>query len=384
MIPKGFKFAGCEAGIKKKGKDIGLIYSEKECAAAAVFTKNSVKAAPVVLDMQILRSPKKAILVNSGNANACTGIQGMKNAEEMQKITAEKLSIKPSEIFICSTGVIGQQLPMEKITIGISKVVSSLEANPDDFAKAIMTTDLAMKTTSAKIEIDGTEVTIYGAVKGSGMIAPNMATMLAFVVTDANIEKKILEEIWKISCDKTFNAITVDGDGSTNDTAIILANGAADNKKIDTIISKFSDKILELCLDLAKKIAADGEGANKLIIVEAHGAESETKARLIAMTIANSPLVKTAVYGNDANWGRIIAAAGRCGIEQEKTSILFGEILVFKNGEPISFNEDHAKKYLNSKEIKIVVNVGSGAGKFTAYTCDLTEGYIKINANYRS
>ncbi len=384
MIPKGFQFAGCEAGIKKNGNDIGLIYSEKECTAAAVFTKNSVKAAPIVLNMQILESPKKAILVNSGNANACTGIQGMKNAEEIQKITAKRLSVKPAEIFVCSTGVIGQQLPMEKITIGINKAASSLETNPDNFAKAIMTTDLVMKSASAKIVIDGKEITIYGAAKGSGMIAPNMATMLAFVVTDANIEKKILEKVWKTSCDKTFNAITVDGDSSTNDTAIILANGAANNKKIDTIISKFSDKILELCLELAKKIAADGEGASKLIAVEVYGAESETKAKLIAMTIANSPLVKTAAYGNDANWGRIIAAAGRCEIKPEKTSIQFGEISVFKDGEPVNFSEDDAKKYLNSKEINIIVNVGSGTGKFTVYTCDLTEGYIKINADYRS
>lgn len=390
-VPKGFLFSTVEAAIKKQGrKDIALIYSEKEAAVSGMFTTNKVKAAPVKLDMKFIKSGKgRAIVVNSGNANACTGKQGMKDAMEMASLTASALKVKPSGVYVCSTGVIGTPLPMERICPKIAELANVLgKATIDDAATAIMTTDTFPKVVSKKIKINGKTIAISGICKGAGMICPNMATMLCFIMTDANIERKVLSAALKGAVQKSFNRITIDGDMSTNDTVLIMANGLAGNDPIKAKSEEFvifAKTLSALTYELSKMIVQDGEGATKLVEVEIKNAKSDKDAEKGAFAIANSLLVKTAIYGNDANWGRIMAALGYSGItiKEEKTDIYINGLKVVSKG--LGTGKDiEANSRLKSKEIKIVINLALGKGTAKVLTCDLTEGYVKVNAEYRT
>lgn len=393
---KGFKAIGLECGIKKDNKkDLCLIYSDIPAVAAATFTTNVVKAAPVLVDMEHIKSlHTQALIINSGNANACTGDEGFENAVLMTKTVAKHLSIAPYEVLVYSTGVIGMQLPIDKIICGIEKAANSLVDNGKDYAEeAIMTTDTAPKSIFVEIELSGKQVTIAGIAKGSGMIHPNMATMLSYVITDANITKEILQELHAESVIKTYNMISVDGDTSTNDTATIIANGAAGNPVID---SKSKDYlILKQAIDfvneeLAKMIAKDGEGATKFIEVVLSGACSKEDAEKCSKSIISSSLVKTAIFGSDANWGRILCAMGYSGgkFDPLKVDLSFaspnGTIDVFKRGTPIVFDEDLAYKVLSADTIKICINLNDGNSFAKAWGCDLTYDYVKINGEYRS
>lgn len=392
--PKGFLFSTVEAAIKKPGrKDLALIYSEKEAIVSGVFTKNNIKAAPVKLDMKRIKTGNgQAIIVNSGNANACTGEQGMKDAIEMTELVAKALGLKANKVYVCSTGVIGIPMPMERIRLKISELACNLgKAMIDDVAMAIMTTDTFPKMVSRRIKIGGKMVTVSAICKGAGMICPNMATMLCFIMTDADIEKKALNMALKNAVNKSFNRITIDGDMSTNDTVLIMANGLARNKVITgdrkqkTAFSIFSDALAEVTYELARMIVKDGEGATKLIEIEVKNAKNDKDAEKGALAIANSLLVKTAIYGNDANWGRIMAALGYSGIaiKEEKTDIYLNGLKIVNQGMGVG-KDSEANERLKSKEVKIVIDLHLGKGSAKVLTCDLTEGYIKINAEYRT
>lgn len=390
--PKGFLFSIAEAAIKKPGKkDIALIFSEKKANIAGVFTTNKVKAAPVKLDIKNIKSGKgQAIIANSGNANACTGKKGMCDAIETASLVAKKLNIHSSLVYVCSTGVIGTPMPMKKIKATISSLAENLGASSiKDAAHAIMTTDTFPKIIIKKIKIQNKTAVAAGICKGAGMICPNMATMLCFIFTDLAVAQKTLNKALKDSVNKSFNRITIDGDMSTNDTVLIMANGMAGNSELtekSADYKTFKKTLDEITFELSKLIVKDGEGASKLVEIEVTGALSEKDAEKAAFAVANSNLVKTAVYGNDANWGRIIAAIGYSGIkfDEEKVSIQLGDIKVASKG--ISTGEDkNANKYLKkNKEIKIIINLNKGKASAKVLTCDLTEKYIKINAEYRT
>ncbi len=389
--PKGFRFSVVEGGIKYSGrKDMGLIVSDVEATAAGVFTRNRVKAAPVQLGIKRIRSGKaQAIIVNSGNANACTGEQGINDAIEMSKMAANQLGIKPSRTFVCSTGVIGTPMPMNKVKKGIKSLAPDLgKYSLDDVAKAMMTTDTFAKLTSRQIDISGIKVTITACVKGAGMICPNMATMLCFILTDAAIEQKALKSALKETVDSSFNCITIDGDMSTNDTVLALANGVAGNRTLTSTsidFKKFKKALNAICLDLAEMIVSDGEGATKVIEIEVKGAKTVSDAKKAAKTVANSPLVKTALYGNDANWGRIMAAIGYSGISfnVHKVDIFLDNLQIVKNSTTTA-KDKTANRLLKKKNIKILINLHSGHNSSRVLTCDLTEEYIKINAEYKT
>lgn len=392
VSPKGFSAAGMHCGIKHKKKDLALLVSEVPASVAGVFTTNAIQAAPLKVTKEVVYESGKmqALIVNSGNANACTGKQGIADAYEMQSLASLKLGIDPSLIGVASTGVIGEMLKMEPIRTGVEKLeLGNTLEHGIDFAQAILTTDTVMKNTTYSTLIDGKEVVISGTAKGSGMIEPNMATMLGFITTDAKIESDVLQTALSEITDLTFNAITVDGDTSTNDTVIVMANGLAEN---DLLTPKHPDwhnfysTLQVVAEDLAKAIARDGEGATKLIEVEVIGAISDEEARKIAKTVVGSPLVKTAVFGNDANWGRIIAAVGYSGasVDPEKITIKIGNALMVENGEPVPFSEEELIKILKANEVKIYVSLGQGEGKGLAWGCDLTYDYVQINASYRS
>ena len=392
VSPKGFKAAGLHCGLKHKKKDLAVLVSDVPASVAGVFTTNVVQAAPLKVTKEVVYSTKKmqAMIVNSGNANACTGKQGVKDAFAMQALTAEKLGIDANLIGVCSTGVIGEIIKMEPVTNGIAQLEpqDSLES-AIDFAQAIMTTDTVMKNTSYNTMIDGKEVVMAGVAKGSGMIEPNMATMLGFITTDANIESDVLQAALSDITNLTFNAITVDGDTSTNDTVVVMANGLAGNESLTPAHpdwQNFYYTLKTVAQDLAKMIAKDGEGATKLIEVEVEGAISDAEARKIAKTVVGSPLVKTAVFGCDANWGRIICAIGYSGatVDPEKITIQIGSATMVENGEPIPFSEDELIQILNMHEVKIYVSLGVGEGRGHAWGCDLTYDYVQINASYRS
>jgi glutamate N-acetyltransferase/amino-acid N-acetyltransferase len=393
--PKGFKAVGVHSGIKKCKKDLALIYTEKKANAAAVFTTNKVKAAPVLLDMEnIKKSEAQAIVVNSGNANACTGEKGYEDALKMAEKTAEMLKIDKNDVLVCSTGVIGVPLPIDFCLKGIESAAESLsEKGGDDAAEAIMTTDTFKKVIAVKFNIDGKTVKMGGMAKGSGMIHPNMATMLSFITTDANISKEALNKALKKSVDVSYNMISVDGDMSTNDTNIILANGMAENKLIEVDSKEFEifyRAIEYVNKNLAKMIVKDGEGATKFIEVVVINAKTENDARLIAKSIINSSLVKTAIFGEDANWGRIITAAGYSGAEFDPQNVSIfiksskGEIKVCENGGYVTFDEGLAKEILKEKEINIMLDLKSGEFISTAWGCDLSYDYVKINGSYRT
>ena len=392
VSPKGFIAGGIHCGIKHKKKDLAILASEVPASVAGVFTTNAVQAAPLKVTKEVVYQSGKiqAIIVNSGNANACTGKQGIADAYEMQKLAADKLGIDPAFVGVASTGVIGEIMKMEPIRTGVEvlELGDSLE-NGIDFAQAILTTDTVMKDTTYTTIIDGKEVIISGTAKGSGMIEPNMATMLGFITTDANIESEYLQKALSDITDLTFNSITVDGDTSTNDTVLVMANGLAGNQPLSPSHpewNNFYSTLKAVAADLAKAIARDGEGATKLIEVEVEGAISDQEARKIAKTVVGSPLVKTAVFGNDANWGRIIAAVGYSGatVDPEKISIKIGPALMVKDGEPIPFSEEELIQILKANEVKIYVSLGQGDGYGLAWGCDLTYDYVQINASYRS
>lgn len=391
--PKGFYAAGVHAGIKKFKKDLALIYTTTPSHAAGIFTMNKVPAAPVLVDKrQLERSDQfRAILINSGNANACTGERGLNDALEMIRLTATALGLSEKEVLISSTGVIGQYLPMEKFPSGICEAVDMLDtAGHTSAAEAIMTTDKFSKELAVRVTVNGAHVTIGGMAKGSGMIAPNMATMLAFITTDVNISEDLLKRTLSTAADRTFNRITVDGDTSTNDMVLVLANGKAENVRLedesDPSYLPFYEAFEYLLMRLSKMIVLDGEGATKFIEIEVIGAASESAATQGARAIANSNLVKTAINGEDANWGRILAAVGYSGIDfnPDEVEIYFGDVPILRSGYCIDFSEDAAKRVLQQKEIKITVDLRQGNARASFWTCDLSKEYVAINANYRT
>jgi glutamate N-acetyltransferase/amino-acid N-acetyltransferase len=394
MKVKGFSAAAVQAGIRYPDRlDLGLIYSEVPAVTAGVFTTNQVKAAPVILDMERLRQGRaQGILVNSGNANACTGAQGMEIARATGAMAADALGIDEELILVASTGVIGEQLDPEPFTQAVPRLVDKVSADGfDDLARAIMTTDTASKTSSATIYVDGTEVRLLGVAKGSGMIMPDMATMLCFVVTDAQIVFPVLKDAVKTGVEQSFNRITVDGDTSTNDMVLVMANGAAGNEWIDEENPKarnaFADALHTIFRDLSLQIVKDGEGATKLVTVRVVGARDREGAISAARTIANSALVKTAFFGEDANWGRIIAALGRseCYFQPDRVSIAFDDVVMVDNGLGLGKEvEAAASEVLKHKEFTVTVDLRDGMETAEVLTCDFTYDYVKINADYRS
>jgi len=391
ITPKGFLFSAVEAAIKKPGrKDLALIYSEKEAVMSGMFTSNNVKAAPVKLDMKRIKTGKgQAIVVNSGNANACSGEQGMKDALEMTGLIAEGLKLVRGSVYACSTGVIGTRMPMERIRGKIPGLIAGLEKGTiPDAAAAIMTTDTFPKMVSRRVRVGNETGAITGICKGAGMICPNMATMLCFILTDLGIEKPALDRALREAVTPSFNKITIDGDMSTNDTVLIMANGMAGNRTVKNgskSFKAFSSALSEVTGELSRLIVKDGEGATKLVEIMVKNARNRQDAENAAFAVANSLLVKTAIYGNDANWGRIMAALGYSGIpmDEEKTDIYFGRIKVVKNG--ISAGKDReAAEVLRDREISIVIDLHAGKASSTVLTCDLTEGYVRINAEYRT
>lgn len=391
-IPRGFLFAVAEAAIKKPGrKDIALIYSETEANIAGAFTTNKVKAAPVKLDIKKIKSGRgQAIIVNSGNANACTGKKGLGDADETAALVAKSMEINNFLVYVCSTGVIGTPMPMEKIKPKISELVSNLgNFSLQDVASAIMTTDTFPKIIKKTITINNKIGTTVGICKGAGMICPHMATMLCFIMTDIAVEKRTLSRIIKDSVNKSFNRITIDGDMSTNDTVLIMANGMLGNTELterSASYKTFKKTIDEITYELSRLIVKDGEGATKLIEIKVTGAKNEREAEQAAFAVANSNLVKTAIYGNDSNTGRIMAAIGYSGInfDEEKADIYLGNIKVIKKG--ISAGRDlKTNEYLKkNKEIKIRVELNRGRSSAQVLTCDLSEEYVRINAAYRT
>jgi len=392
--PKGFRAGGIYCGVKKVQKpDLGAIVCDVPADAAGVFTTNVVQAAPIGVTKESLKAEGKlqAMIANSGNANACTGEQGVRDAQAMRDTFAKALGIPAHYVGVTSTGVIGVPLPMEKITRGLEELSGKLSTEGgEDFSQAILTTDLVKKTICVSVTIDGREVTIAGAAKGSGMIHPNMATMLGFITTDASLQPGGLQALLSGVTDTTFNMITVDGDTSTNDMVVAMASGLAGNEPLGPNHPEwesFYHAFSYVAETLAKSIARDGEGATKLIEVNVIGASTDYDARAIAKTIVGSSLVKSAVYGADANWGRIIAAAGRAGVPMnpDTVDIRLGDIAVLQQSTPVAFDEDAAKAYLeDSSEVIIHVDLHNGTGKATAWGCDLTYDYVKINASYRT
>lgn len=389
--PRGFLAAGVHAGLKRKRKDVALIVSQTPAVAAGTFTTNQVKAAPVVLSAEHLKAGQaRAIVANSGNANACNGERGYADARRMAEYTAELLGIRTEEVLVASTGVIGLPLPMDKVEAGIRSACQALSpSGGDDAAEAILTTDTRTKQAAVEFDVDGVPVRIGGMAKGSGMIHPNMATMLAFLTTDAAVDPVFLQEALTRAVDETFNMISVDGDTSTNDMVLMLANGQADNPTVmsgSPAAERFSAALRALCLYLAKEIVRDGEGATKLVEIAVCGAPSTAAARTIARSISASNLVKTAIFGQDANWGRILAAAGYAGVpfEPEKVTIYLGDVRVAERGSALAFDEEAAARALGEKEVRITVDLGAGDYAATAWTCDMTYDYVKINASYRT
>jgi glutamate N-acetyltransferase/amino-acid N-acetyltransferase len=387
----GIKAAGINCGIKKQKKDLALIFSEVPCNAAGTFTLNKVVAAPLVISKNIIKQQNKvkAIIVNSGNANACTGTTGFSNALDSQSYCAKKLSVNPSEVIISSTGVIGKQMPMELLKIGINQITNYLSEDGGlDAADAILTTDLKRKSFAVKVKLSEGEVTIGGICKGSGMIMPNMATMLAFLATDASIEHAALQKLLGSAVENSFNKISVDGETSTNDMVILLENGFSGIvvKENTEDYNIFFSALLAVCQEMAKAIAADGEGATKLITISVNNAKTKKDADTIARAVANSPLFKTAMNGNDANWGRILSVAGNSGVDftPEKVSIKFDDMTILEPNYSVNFDEEEAKKLLNKEKITVSVDLDEGEESSTWWTCDFSEGYIKINSSYRT
>ena len=394
--PEGFKAGSVHCGLKRsiKNHDIGIIASEKPCKAAALFTTNQIVAAPIKYSRKIVKKGVvQAIIVNSGNANACTGERGHKDAEAMARLTAEHLNVSPDKVIVASTGIIGRPLPMKKIQSGIKKASVSLgnqNTHAINIAKAIMTTDTVPKHIAVKTRISGKEVTIGAIAKGSGMISPNMATMFCFITTDASISLNTLKSCIKKSVEHSFNQITVDGHMSTSDMVAVLANGMAHNR---TLTSKSGNSLVSfqkaldyVTLQMAKAIIKDGEGATKFIQVDVNEAKTESAARKIARKVAESPLVKTAINGEDPNWGRIISAAGYAGVtlNESRLKLSINKIMIYKNGLPITPVPKKLLSEMKKGEIRIQLYLGMGEKSATLWTCDLSKKYIKINAEYHT
>lgn len=392
--PAGFRASSANGDIKgKKAErdDCGLIYSDVPCEMAAVFTSNVVKAAPVLYDMEILNKGCKvsAVFANSGNANACTGAEGLKNCQKIADVFAEGLNIKSENVLIASTGVIGVPLPVEKIIDLKDVLIDGLaDDNGINFAKAIMTTDTTVKETAVCVETKSGIITIGGCTKGAGMISPNLATMLTFITTDALIDKKILQKALNECTELTFNRVTVDGDMSTNDTVILLANGMSGTKVTENEnYEDFKAGLLDIMDYLARQIALDGEGATRMITVEVKNAANNEEARLCASKIANSPLVKTMFAGCDPNWGRLMSSAGASGAKFDPyvTDIYFNDMHYVAGGKIIDYAlEEKAYNIMKEMQYTITIDLHAGSGYAKFYTCDLTQDYIKINADYRS
>jgi glutamate N-acetyltransferase/amino-acid N-acetyltransferase len=396
---KGFEAAGAEAGIKYKDrKDMAMIYSQKPCVLAGTFTSNVVKAAPVLWDKKIVEESPfgQAVVINAGIANACTGREGYEYCEKTAKAAAKALDIPENAVLVASTGVIGMQLPMEKIEAGTQKLSEikkdTLEAGTQA-AEAIMTTDTRSKEAAVEIEIGGRKVTLGGMCKGSGMIHPNMCTMLAFVTTDAVIGKDTLTKLVKEDVTDTFNMISVDGDTSTNDTLLVLANGMAENEEIKEgtqAFEEFRAALHYINESLAKMMAGDGEGATALFETKVVGADTKENARILSKSVICSSLTKAAIYGHDANWGRILCALGYSGVQfdPEKIELFFesksGRIQIYKDGKATDYSEEEATKILSDSEVTVLVDMKMGTETARAWGCDLTYDYVKINADYRS
>lgn len=390
--PRGFVAAGIRAGIKKSGNlDLTLIYTEKKAALAGTFTKNKVAAAPVIYDREVVATGSgHAIIANAGCANACTGEQGLKDAREMAAAAAEALGCRADDVIVGSTGIIGVNLPMDKITAGIRKIVGELsDKGSEDANRAIMTTDTKQKACSCSLSPGGKEVRLGAICKGSGMIRPNMATMLCYITTDAAITAPLLQKALSSAVEYSFNMVSVDGDMSTNDSCVCLANGEAGNPLIDSEnedYEAFAAKLKEICTGLAQRMAADGEGATKLITVKVTGARNFPEAKATAMSVAQSPLVKTAFFGEDPNWGRVICAVGyaEAPMVPEKTVVRFGDVVVFDKGLGAKFDEEKLRQVMSRHDIAIEVELGLGSEEATVWTCDFSYEYVKINGEYHT
>ncbi len=387
----GFLTAGVASGLKKNGKkDLGLIYSEVPLTVAAMFTRNLVKAAPVLLDQQRTANGScRAVIVNSGNANCCTGEQGMQDAIRMGHLAAQGLMVDEEDVLVASTGVIGEPLPFEKIESAAPGLIKALAADGiSDFAEAIMTTDMVAKVVSRCGELAGKSFTVTGAIKGAGMIRPDMATMLCFVMTDIVARPETLQEMLKKAVDRSLNRMTVDGDTSTNDTVLLMAGGHSTVKVISENQKKVFQSVLdETMIDLAKWLIKDAEGATKLVEIVVKGVKTKAEAHKIADTVANSPLIKTALFGEDANWGRILAAVGRAGIpmDPKKIDIFFGSVQMVKSGLGCGKEaEAEATRVLKQDEFTVTIDLNLGQKTETVYTCDFSIDYVKINADYRT
>lgn len=391
--PKGFTAGGIHCGLKRsKRNDMGAIFCEVPAVAAGVYTLNVFQAAPLAVTKESIAAAHKlqAMFVNSGNANACTGKQGEEDARQMRSVAAEALGIEPHLVGITSTGVIGELLPMDKVVRGIHEVSKHLSnEGGNEFCHAILTTDLVQKMIAVRVEVNGQEVVIAGAAKGSGMIHPNMATMLGFITTDARIEHEPLQLLLNQATDTSFNMITVDGDTSTNDMVVSMASGLVDHDSLHPDHpdwSSFAAAFQYVAQYLAKAIARDGEGATKLLEVIVEGAESDVSARRIVKTVIGSSLVKSAIFGADANWGRIIAAVGRAGesLNPETVDIRIGDFSVMEQSRPIRFDEEVATEYLKGEFVQIHIALHVGEGRAVGWGCDLTYEYVRINAAYRT
>lgn len=391
--PKKFKAAGVKAGIKKSGKeDVAVIYSEIPAAVAAVFTTNAMAAAPVHISREVAKKgAARAIVINSGCANACTGEQGMQDARKMVSLTAAELQVGSSEILVASTGIIGVNLPMDKVQAGIKHAVAALAVSGHEGAmQAIMTTDTFPKSCAHEFVLGGQTVRIAGIAKGAGMIHPNMATMLCFITTDAAVSPTVLDYALKAAVNLSFNMITVDGDTSTNDMLAVLANGAAENSLIDSIdhpdYPAFFAALKLVAIYLAQQVVRDGEGATKFLEITVANATSFASAKQAAMAIAKSPLVKTAFFGQDPNWGRILCATGYSGAEVDpwKTSLSIGGIDIVKAGLGVQYDEQALRKIMAEHDIKVIVDLGLGTSEATVWTCDFSYEYVKINGEYHT
>ena len=390
--PQGFQAAGVKAGIKKSGNlDVAVIYTEQEAAVAGTFTQNAVASAPVRASKKVIATGMAhAITANAGCANACTGEQGEKDAAAMQDITATALGCKADDVVVASTGVIGVNLPMDKMENGIKQAVKELSSDGSENAgKAIITTDTYSKACATEITLGGKEVRFGAIAKGSGMIQPNMATMLCFITTDAAIDSKLLQKALSEIVEVSFNMISIDGDMSTNDMVIVLANGAAGNAKIteeNEDYKLFKATLQNICQELSKKIAADGEGATKFLTISVTGARNFAEAKTIGMSVAKSPLVKTAFFGEDPNWGRVICAVGYAGVpmDPQKTVVKFGGIPVYANGVGAEYDEAELRKVMEAHDIVIGIDMGEGDAKADIWSCDFSYEYVKINGEYHT
>ena len=389
-VPAGFSAAGVWAGIKATGPDLALLVSDRPASAAAVFTTNLAQAAPVRVSRQHLQASgavARAIVVNSGCANACTGEAGLEAAQTMAAETAALIGCSVEQVLVASTGVIGSPLDIGKIRQGLRKALQELGSDQGSAAaKAIMTTDPFPKEAAARLTIGAREIAIGGMAKGSGMIEPMMATMLGFITTDADMPPPLLDRALRECVDETFNAITVDGECSTNDCVMMLANGASGVKVDVETYPAFVDALRTVCLRLALGIVRGGEGATKLVTVTVTGARSTEEARKAAKAIANSPLVKTAIHGGDPNWGRLVAVAGRAGVgfDLDRASIAIGPVVLFSDGRPFDERATEAANYLHSGDVAVTVGLGVGRASSVVWTCDLSAEYVRINADYRT